>query len=173
MVSLSYNRQINCSSLSWCFYETLKSSFMVFFLNPAFFSICLRLFNLSSPFIPPPFGYSSWGRSFDWQLEEPDTQAQQWPALPRLRAPRLGNRGPAVPGPFHQDWAITATPHCSLHQIAGSAPGEEGVGRSPLWMSVTRERRRKKPMKTCWIEGKKKRGKMLNEAPDVVYGNNL
>ncbi len=130
-----------------------------FFFNLAFFSICLRLFNLSFPFIPLPFGYSSWGRSFDWQLEEPDTQAQQWPALPCLRAPRLGNRVPAVPGPFHQDWAITATPRCLLHQIAGSSPGEEGVGRSLLWMSVTRERRKKTTaMKTCWIEGEKEGG---------------
>lgn len=102
------------------------------------------------PFIPPPFGYSSWGRSFDWQLEEPDTQTQQWPALPRLYAPRLGNRGPAVPGPFHQDWAITATPHCLLHQIAGLRLGDEGVGRSLLWMSVTGERRRKKKKQQRW-----------------------
>lgn len=143
MIKLSHNRQINCSSLSWCLYETLIPSFMFFkkkiLLSSPFAWGCITC---RPPFVPPPFGYSSWGRSFDWQLEEPDTQAQQWPALPRLHAPRLGNRGPAVPGPFHQDWEITATPHCSLHQIAGSSPGEEGERRSPLWMSVTRGRRR-------------------------------
>lgn len=48
---------------------------------------CPRLFNLSSPFIPSPFGYSSSGRSFDWQLEEPDTQPSSGQPCPVSMAP--------------------------------------------------------------------------------------
>lgn len=32
-----------------------------------------------------------------------------------------------------------------------------------------KEKKREKRTKTCWIE----RGEKLDEAPDVVYGNNL
>lgn len=102
------------------------------------------------------FGLGGWRRSFDRQREKLDTRTQQWTALYRLCIHRWG---PAVPGPFHQDQAITASPPLLSTADRKLLAWRGGSGKEPA-VDVSDRRKiegKKIKMKAGWIEGKKAR----------------
>lgn len=77
-----------------------------------------------------------------------------------------------MPGPFHQDQAIPATPPLLATQDSGLSAWGRGSGKPPA-VDVSDQRGGGGDARIKNVVNRSKKKKKLNEAPDVVYVNNL